>query len=68
MIGGGARHMLRAGARGDRRRATRRCSTGCYRVLLDYYEANIAVHTAPFPGALDALDALRGARRRGWRW
>jgi phosphoglycolate phosphatase len=57
MIGGGARHMLAQGL--DR--------TGGYdeaeldvlhRRLLDYYEANMVVHTAPFPHALAALDAL----------
>lgn len=57
MIGGGARAMLRHGLD-----ATGGCDTETldvlHRRLLDYYEANLAVHTAPFPGALDALDAL----------
>ncbi len=57
MIGGGARAMLQHGLD----------ATGGYdadtldrlhRLLLDYYEANLAVHTAPFPGAIDALDEL----------
>ena len=57
MIGGGGRHML----------AQALDSTGgyeadeldrLYTVLLDYYEANIAIYTQPFPGALDALDEL----------
>jgi phosphoglycolate phosphatase len=57
MIGGGSRHMLAQGMA-----ATGGCTEGELDVLqqrlLDYYEANIAVLTRPFPGALDALDAL----------
>ncbi len=57
MIGGGARHMLAQGMA---------ASGGCddaeldvlQQRLLDFYEANIAVHTQPFPGMVDALDAL----------
>lgn len=60
MIGGGSRHMLAQGMA-----ATGGCTEAeldvLQRRLLDYYEANIAVHTAPFAGALDALDEL--ARR-----
>ena len=29
-----------------------------HRVLLDYYARNLSVHTAPYPGAVAALDAL----------
>ncbi len=58
MIGGGARHMLAQGMS-----ATGGCSEAeldvLQRRLLDHYEANIAVHTRPFPGALEAVDALR---------
>ncbi|PAX08564.1 HAD-IA family hydrolase [Sphingomonas lenta] len=57
MIGGGSRHMLAQGMA-----ATGRCSEAeldvLQRRLLDHYEANIAVTTAPFPHALDAMDAL----------
>ncbi|MEH3041584.1 MAG: HAD-IA family hydrolase [Sphingomonas paucimobilis] len=57
MIGGGAKHMLRQGME-----ATGGCDeaelTRLHRLLLDYYEANIAVHSRPFPGAMDALDQL----------
>ncbi|MEO8374730.1 MAG: HAD-IA family hydrolase, partial [Sphingomonas bacterium] len=57
MIGGGAKHMLTLGLE---------ASGGCppeelhrlYKSLLSYYEAHIAVHSLPFPGALDALDTL----------
>lgn len=57
MIGGGARHMLAQGLE----------ATGgwdepllsdLHRILLDYYAQNLSVHTAPFPGAIAALDAL----------
>lgn len=57
MIGGGAKQMLAL---------TLEQTGGCepeefrrlYKLLLAHYEANIAVHTRPFPGALEALDAL----------
>ncbi len=57
MIGGGARHMLKQGL----------TATGGYDEamldtlharLLAYYEANICVLTRPYPGVVDALDAL----------
>lgn len=63
MIGLGARHMLEQGFAatggipgGDFERL--------YRELLRYYEANIAVHSQPFPGLIAALDHLdaRGVR------
>lgn len=57
MIGGGAKHMLRQGME-----ATGGCDdaelTRLHRLLLDYYEAHIAVHSRPFPGAMAALDRL----------
>ena len=63
MIGGGARHMLAQGMA-----ATGGCDEATLDVLhqrlLAFYEANISVHTRPFPGAIEALDALaaRGVR------
>ncbi len=63
MIGGGSRHMLAQGMA-----ATGGCTEAELDVLqarlLAYYEANIAVLTKPYPGCLDALDAIvaRGAR------
>lgn len=57
MIGGGARHMLAQGMA-----ATGGCDEATldvlHRRLLDHYEAHIADLTQPYPGALDALDAL----------
>ncbi len=63
MIGGGARHMLAQGLAatggGDDALLDR-----LHRILLDYYQANICVLTAPYPGAVAALDAIaaRGAK------
>jgi phosphoglycolate phosphatase len=57
MIGGGARHMLAQGMA-----ATGGCDAATldllHRRLLAYYEANITVLTRPYPGVLDALDAI----------
>lgn len=57
MIGGGARHMLRQGMD-----ATGGCTEAeldvAHKRLLAFYEANMTVHTAPFPHALEALDTL----------
>jgi phosphoglycolate phosphatase len=55
MIGGGARLMLQTalGASGGDEQLD-----DLLPVLLAYYEANIAVTTRPFPGAIAALDAL----------
>lgn len=55
LVGGGARHLL-AQALGDADDAE---VDRLLPLLLDYYEANIAVHTRPFPGAVEAVDALR---------
>lgn len=63
MIGGGAKHMLEQGMV-----ATGGCDAvemrRLYKLLLGYYEANIATHSRPYPGALEALDELgtRGVR------
>lgn len=57
MIGGGARHMLAQGMA-----ATGGCSDEeldvLHRRLLAFYEANISVHSRPYPHALNALDEL----------
>lgn len=63
MVGGGAKHMLEQGLA-----ATGGCEPEAFRPLykqiLGFYADNIAVHSRPYPGALDALDALaaRGVR------
>ena len=57
MIGGGSRHMLQQGME-----ATGGCTEAeldlLQQRLLAWYEAHIAVETRPYPGCLDALDAL----------
>ena len=57
MIGGGAKHMLSQGLE-----ATGGCDDATFRPLykrmLAYYDAHIAVHSRPYPGALAALDQL----------
>lgn len=57
MIGGGARHMLAQGMA-----ATGGCTEAeldvLHRRLLDHYEANISVHSRPYPQAIETLDAL----------
>ena len=55
MIGGGSRHMLRQGLDASGGAVD---EAELQRLLLDHYEANIAVGTRPFPGCIDALDAL----------
>lgn len=57
MIGGGAKVMLQRGldaTGGVEPEEFRRL----YKLMLSSYEADIAVHSQPFPGALAALDAL----------
>lgn len=63
MIGLGAKHMLEQGflatggvPGGDFERL--------FQALLRHYEANIAVHSRPFPGLIEALDELDAAGAR----
>ncbi|MCW3836260.1 HAD hydrolase-like protein [Sphingomonas canadensis] len=60
MIGRGARHMLEQGLA-----ASGHCDEALVRrlfpELLAFYEANIARHTRPFPGLLDAMAQLDAA-------
>jgi phosphoglycolate phosphatase len=58
-IGGGARLMLSRGIElAGAPPVSGALFEKMYAAFLDYYEANIAVHSQPFPGALDVLDAL----------
>lgn len=58
-IGGGARQMLE---RGIELNGTGTVAPEAFEAMFDaflvHYQANIAVHSRPFPGALDMLDAL----------
>ncbi len=58
-IGGGAKLMLSRGIElaGESHVSDVKFEI-MYAAFLDYYEANIAVHSRPFPGALALLDAL----------
>jgi phosphoglycolate phosphatase len=58
-IGGGARRMLALGIELNGSGAIEGAQfETMFRAFLDYYAAHIAVHSQPFPGALDMLDAL----------
>jgi phosphoglycolate phosphatase len=63
LIGGGARRMLER-ALGLTGGMPDEGLDAPYATLLAYYEAHIAVHTRPYPGTLEMLEALesRGAR------
>ena len=58
MIGGGAKHMF-----AQAMEATGGCEPEefrrLYKLLLAYYADHVADHSRPYPGAIDALDALR---------
>jgi phosphoglycolate phosphatase len=57
MIGGGAKVMLQKGLEasgGIEPDEFRRL----YKLMLGYYEMNVSTHSRPFPGAIEALDAL----------
>lgn len=64
LIGGGARAMLMRALAEDGVSLPDEEFAAIFAQLLVQYEANIAVHTQPFPGALEALDdlAARGTR------
>jgi phosphoglycolate phosphatase len=55
MIGGGAKHMLTLGLEATGGSEPDEFRT-LYKRMLGYYEANISVHSRPYPGALDVLD------------
>ncbi len=58
-IGGGARRMLERGiVLGGGGAVTEAQFEDMFAAFLTYYEANIAVHSAPFPGAVEMLDRL----------
>lgn len=64
MIGGGARMMLSHGLDASGGALEEAELDRLHKVLLDHYAHNLSVHTAPFPGAIAALDAIeaRGAK------
>lgn len=64
LIGGGSRRMLERAMELTGGMPGEPEFENCYGELLVHYEAHIADHTVPYPGCLDALDALlaRGCR------
>jgi phosphoglycolate phosphatase len=64
LIGGGARKMLERAVELTGGALPEAEFEAIYGALLKHYEAHIADHTVPYPGCLDALDALleRGCR------
>jgi phosphoglycolate phosphatase len=60
LIGGGGRRMLERALGRDGGPTDEATIDALQRDLLAYYEENIAVHSALFPGAGEALDALAG--------
>ena len=63
LIGGGARAMIARGLEAEGR--TRSCqpsSIGCLTISSRHYSEHIADRSRPFPGLIDALDALGGRR------
>lgn len=63
MIGGGARKMLEHGLRATGPVDDAEFAT-LYQVLLDVYGADLAAGTIPYPGMIDALDALAATGSR----
>src|SRR5687768_12059355 len=58
LIGGGARRMLERAVELTGEVLPEGEFEAIYGELLVHYEAHIADHTVPYPGCLDALDAL----------
>jgi len=58
LIGGGARRMLERALELTGGLPAEAEFETLYGALLEHYEAHIADHTVPYPGCLDALDAL----------
>lgn len=58
LIGGGARRMLERGLELTGGMLSEAEFEAAYGELLVHYEAHIADHTVPYPGCLEALDAL----------
>ncbi|MBD8892822.1 phosphoglycolate phosphatase [Roseibium litorale] len=64
MVGHGAKVLLQRGLNANGVTWTEESLAPLYDDFLDYYEANIAVHTRPFPGVIDALETFRS---EGWK-
>lgn len=61
MIGLGAKAMIRAGIAHQNAIADEALVDGLFDIFLEYYEANIAEHSQPYPGCRTALERLGAA-------
>lgn len=59
MVGMGAKVLLQRGLEHNGVDWTEATVAPLFEHFLDYYAANIAVHTKPFPGVIDALERFR---------
>lgn len=64
VVGYGAKFMLKHGLEANGVVWTEDMIEPLYARFLEHYQANMAVHTRPFPGAITALQQLRAG---GWR-
>jgi len=64
LVGHGARAMLERGFAATGAPADAAALEGHVAAFLEHYLAHIADHSRPFPGAIEALDALAGAGAR----
>lgn len=61
-VGGGARRMIERGiALNGGGTLDDALFQRLYNVFIDHYTANLTVHSRPFPGAVEAIGALRGS-------
>jgi len=58
LIGAGARHLIQRGFDASSVPLDEERLEALYRLFLDHYHRNIAIHTVLFPGAIPALDRL----------
>jgi phosphoglycolate phosphatase len=63
-VGGGARLMLARGIEADGRTVDPARLDKMFTDFITHYAANVAVHSRPFPGLLDALDVLSARGHR----
>jgi len=64
MIGGGAKAMLARGLEADGRAATPVLMDRLFGDFIAYYTDHLAVRSRPFPGLIEALDALGASGHR----
>ena len=63
-VGGGAKLMIARGIEAEGRVVDDRTLDRMFADFIAYYADNVAVHSRPFPGLIEALDTLE---ERGWR-